>query len=119
MSSNFSPSALSRVIKQSSPDVRRRIIGIYSFLISYNILAWLIALLVFQNNAKLLLLALTAYTFGLRHAFDADHICAIDNVTRKLIQEKKRHVGVGVFFSVGNSTFVVALTGSLPSPPSP
>jgi nickel/cobalt transporter (NiCoT) family protein len=110
VSSNFSPSALSRVIKQSSPDVRRRIIGIYSFLISYNILAWLIALLVFQNNAKLLLLALTAYTFGLRHAFDADHISAIDNVTRKLMQEKKRPVGVGFFFSLGHSTIVVTLT---------
>ena len=110
MSSSFSPSALSRVIKQSSPDVRRRIIGIYAFLISYNILAWLLALLVFHSNAKLLLLALTAYTFGLRHAFDADHISAIDNVTRKLMQEKKRPVGVGFFFSLGHSTVVVALT---------
>jgi high-affinity nickel-transport protein len=110
MSSSFSPSALSRVFKQSSPDVRHRIIGIYAFLISYNILAWLLALLVLKSDAKLLLLALTAYTFGLRHAFDADHISAIDNVTRKLMQEKKRPVGVGFFFSLGHSTIVVALT---------
>jgi high-affinity nickel-transport protein len=110
MSSNFSISALSRVFQQSSPDVRRRVIGIYAFLISYNLIAWLLAFIVFRGNAQLLLLGLTAYTFGLRHAFDADHISAIDNVTRKLMQEKKRPVGVGLFFSLGHSTIVVALT---------
>jgi high-affinity nickel-transport protein len=46
----------------------------------------------------------------MRHAFDADHISAIDNVTRKLMQEGKRPVGVGLFFSLGHSTIVVALT---------
>src|SRR5271170_3891126 len=51
-----------------------------------------------------------AYSFGLRHAFDADHIAAIDNVTRKLIQEGKRPVGVGLFFSLGHSTIVVGLS---------
>ncbi|HEY0754007.1 MAG TPA: HoxN/HupN/NixA family nickel/cobalt transporter [Ktedonobacteraceae bacterium] len=110
MSSNFGVSALSRVFRQSSPDVRRRVIGIYAFLLGYNILAWLLAFIVFWTDAKLLLLALTAYTFGLRHAFDADHISAIDNVTRKLMQEKKRPIGVGFFFSLGHSTIVVALT---------
>ena len=110
MSSNFSVSALSRVFRDSSPDVRFRVIGIYAFLISYNVVAWLLAFLVFGSNAKLLLLALTAYTFGLRHAFDADHISAIDNVTRKLMQEKQRPVAVGFFFSLGHSTIVVALT---------
>src|SRR5882762_6384533 len=47
-----------------------------------------------------------AYTFGLRHAFDADHISAIDNTTRKLLQEGKRPVAVGFFFSIGHSTVV-------------
>jgi nickel/cobalt transporter (NiCoT) family protein len=51
-----------------------------------------------------------AYTFGLRHAFDADHIAAIDNTTRKLLQEGKRPLGVGFFFSLGHSTIVFALT---------
>src|SRR5271170_1421212 len=51
-----------------------------------------------------------AYSFGLRHAFDADHIAAIDNVTRKLMQEGKRPVGVGLFFSLGHSTIVVGLS---------
>jgi high-affinity nickel-transport protein len=110
MSSNFSFSALSRVFKESSPEVRNRIITIYALLIGYNVLAWIIALIVFRGMPALLLLALTAYTFGLRHAFDADHISAIDNVTRKLMQERKRPVGVGFFFSLGHSTIVVGLT---------
>jgi high-affinity nickel-transport protein len=52
-----------------------------------------------------------AYTFGLRHAFDADHISAIDNTTRKLLQQGRRPVGVGFFFSLGHSTvvFLIAL----------
>ena len=54
-----------------------------------------------------------AYTFGLRHAFDADHIAAIDNTTRKLLQEKKRPLGVGFFFSLGHSTIVFALATGL------
>jgi high-affinity nickel-transport protein len=110
MSSTFGVSALSRVFHQSSSDVRRRVILIYSGLIGYNILVWLLALVVFRSTPALLLLALTAYTFGLRHAFDADHISAIDNVTRKLMQEKQRPVGVGFFFSLGHSTIVVCLT---------
>ena len=51
--------------------------------------------------------ALLAYSFGLRHAVDADHIAAIDNVTRKLMQEGKRPVGIGFMFSLGHSTIVV------------
>jgi high-affinity nickel-transport protein len=50
-----------------------------------------------------------AYTFGLRHAFDADHIAAIDNTTRKLLQDGKRPLGVGFFFSLGHSSIVFAL----------
>jgi nickel/cobalt transporter (NiCoT) family protein len=52
---------------------------------------------------------LTAYTLGLRHAFDADHITAIDNVTRKLMAEGKRPISVGLFFSLGHSTIVFVL----------
>ena len=51
-----------------------------------------------------------AYTLGMRHAFDADHIAAIDNTTRKLMQDGQRPVGVGLFFSLGHSTIVVALS---------
>jgi high-affinity nickel-transport protein len=58
-------------------------------------------------------LGLTAYLFGLRHAFDADHIAAIDNTTRKLLQQGRRPVGVGFFFSLGHSTIVFALSATL------
>lgn len=110
MSGNFGISALSQVFKESSSDVRRRVIVLYAFLVGYNVLAWVFAFVAFGRVPALLLLALTAYTFGLRHAFDADHISAIDNVTRKLMQEKQRPVGVGLFFSLGHSTIVVILT---------
>ena len=52
---------------------------------------------------------MTAYTLGLRHAFDADHIGAIDNTTRKLMSDGQRPLGVGFFFSLGHSTIVFAL----------
>jgi nickel/cobalt transporter (NiCoT) family protein len=52
---------------------------------------------------------ITAYTLGLRHAFDADHIAAIDNTTRKLMSEGKRPLSVGFFFSLGHSTIVFGL----------
>jgi high-affinity nickel-transport protein len=54
-----------------------------------------------------------AYTFGLRHAFDADHIAAIDNTTRKFLQDGKRSLGVGFFFSLGHSTIVFSLVAGL------
>lgn len=110
MSSNFGVGALRAVFKESSGDVRRRVIGIYTFLVAFNVLAWILAFVAFASSPALLLLALTAYTFGLRHAFDADHISAIDNVTRKLMQEKQRPIAVGFFFSLGHSTVVVVLT---------
>src|ERR1700749_4111618 len=54
-------------------------------------------------------IGITAYTLGMRHAFDADHISAIDNTTRKLMQDGKRPLSVGVWFSLGHSTIVFAL----------
>jgi nickel/cobalt transporter (NiCoT) family protein len=58
-------------------------------------------------------LGLTAYLFGLRHAFDADHIAAIDNTTRKLLAEGRRPLGVGFFFSLGHATVVLVLAALL------
>jgi high-affinity nickel-transport protein len=110
MSSNFGISAVLRVFNESSQEVRSRVISMYAFLVGFNVLTWLLALIAFGSSPTLLLLAVTAYTFGLRHAFDADHISAIDNVTRKLMQEKKRPVSVGLFFSLGHSTIVVVMT---------
>lgn len=103
-------SNLSRVFHDRSSNIRGKVIGIYIFLIGANILVWLLAFLAFYQYPPLLGIAVAAYTFGLRHAVDADHISAIDNVTRKLMQEKKRPVAVGFFFSLGHSTIVVALS---------
>jgi len=61
-------------------------------------------------------IGLLAYTFGMRHGVDADHIAAIDNVTRKLMQEGKKPVAVGFFFSLGHSTVVFLLSFILASP---
>ena len=90
--------------------LKNRIALLYAFLIPFNIGAWLWALIAFHHHPVLLGTALLAYTFGLRHAVDADHIAAIDNVTRKLMQQGKRPVGVGFFFSLGHSSIVFGLS---------
>jgi len=56
---------------------------------------------------------LTAYLFGLRHAFDADHIAAIDNTTRKMLAQGRRPMGIGFFFSLGHASVVFALVAAL------
>jgi high-affinity nickel-transport protein len=89
---------------------KRRLAGLYGVLIAANIGAWVWAFAAFHDYPVLLGTAMLAYSFGLRHAFDADHIAAIDNVTRKLMQEGKRPLGVGLFFSLGHSTIVVGLS---------
>ncbi len=94
-------------------NVRTKITAIYLLLVAANAGAWVWALTAFRNFPILLGTALLAYSFGLRHAFDADHIAAIDNVTRKLMQEGRRPVGVGLFFSLGHSTIVVGLSVGL------
>jgi nickel/cobalt transporter (NiCoT) family protein len=103
--------SLRRVLNDSTPGVRSKVIGIYTLLLSANGILWLITLLTAIHYPVILALAFPAYTLGLRHAFDADHIAAIDNVTRKLMQEKKRPVAVGLFFSLGHSTvvFIIAV----------
>src|SRR5947207_6367237 len=64
-------------------------------------------------NPALAGLGTLAYTFGLRHAFDADHIAAIDNTTRKFFQDDRRPMGIGFFFSLGHSSVVLGLTAAL------
>ncbi len=74
--------------------VRRRIGLLYLILITANIAAWLWAYGLFAGQPALLSTALLAYVFGLRHAVDPDHIAAIDNVTRKLMQTGQRPVSL-------------------------
>jgi high-affinity nickel-transport protein len=95
---------------RTSTDLRNRILRVYGFLLVFNLVAWGLALVAAQSFPILLPTAVLAYTFGLRHAVDADHIAAIDNTTRKLMQEGQRPVAVGLFFSLGHSTIVVALS---------
>lgn len=107
---SFSLRAVMRVFDDSAEDTRSKIFGIYAFLVTLNLAAWALAFAVFATRPILLGTAILAYTFGFRHSVDADHISAIDNVTRKLMQENKRPVAVGFFFSLGHSTIVVALS---------
>jgi high-affinity nickel-transport protein len=87
--------------------LRSRLFGIYALLALFNLLVWVWALASFWRFPVPLGTALLAYSLGLRHAVDADHIAAIDNVTRKLMQRGERPVSVGLYFSLGHSTVVV------------
>jgi nickel/cobalt transporter (NiCoT) family protein len=87
--------------------LRPKIAGLYAALLAFNVLAWGWAFVAFHDHPLLMGTSLLAYSFGLRHAVDADHIAAIDNVTRKLMQAGKRPVAVGLAFSLGHSTIVV------------
>ncbi len=87
--------------------VRSKVTGAFAFLISANVCAWIWAFATFRHFPVAMGTAVLAYTLGLRHAIDADHIAAIDNVTRKLMQQGERPVGVGLFFSLGHSTVVI------------
>jgi high-affinity nickel-transport protein len=100
-----------RLFQTGSSDIRRRTIGIYVLLLAMNIAAWLWAVFVLRDRPLLLGTALIAYGFGLRHAVDPDHIAAIDNVTRKLVQENQRPVSVGFWFAVGHSIVVAIGAG--------
>ncbi len=104
---------LKGIFNDNPVEVRVKIVGMYVILAILNIAAWLLAVLLFSDRPVLLGTALLAYGLGLRHAVDADHIAAIDNVTRKLMQEGKRPVSVGFFFSFGHSTVVVLATAAI------
>jgi nickel/cobalt transporter (NiCoT) family protein len=104
---------VARVFKDQTPGLRRRVITLYALLLTVNVGLWVVVLLASVRYPILLALALPAYGFGLRHAVDADHISAIDNVTRKLMQEHKKPVGVGFFFSLGHSTVVCLMAAGI------
>ncbi|HZU64220.1 MAG TPA: HoxN/HupN/NixA family nickel/cobalt transporter [Novosphingobium sp.] len=90
--------------------LRQRIIALYLLLGAANIAVWLWAYAVLRGHPALIGTAFLAYSFGLRHAVDADHIAAIDNVTRKLMQEGQRPLGTGFFFAIGHSAVVLVVT---------
>ncbi len=98
---------LSSLLDDSHDRPRARILDMYAVLLVLNLGAWCWALIAFHRYPVLLGTALLAYSLGLRHAVDADHLAAIDNVTRKLMQEGKKPVAVGFMFSLGHSTVVI------------
>jgi high-affinity nickel-transport protein len=87
----------------------RRFIGMGVSLIAINLLI-VLGILSLVANQPTFATALLAYGLGLKHAFDADHIAAIDNVTRKLIGERRQTHFTGLFFSLGHSTVVLLAT---------
>ncbi len=104
---------IARLFNDQNAELGGKVVGIFLFLVLANLAAWIWALVAFHDYPVLIGTAFLAYTFGLRHAVDADHIAAIDNVTRKLMQEGKRPVAVGFFFSLGHSTVVVLASAAI------
>jgi nickel/cobalt transporter (NiCoT) family protein len=102
-----------RIFRESAPDLKARLFFVYGALAVLNIGAWLGAFAMFGKNPALLGVALVVYGLGLRHAVDADHIAAIDNVTRKLMQDGGRPVAVGFFFALGHSAIVILVTAAV------
>ena len=90
-----------------------RLSGFAGAVVLLHVAGWGLLLTYGVGHPAFLGLGGLAYTFGLRHAFDADHISAIDNTTRKLLQQGRKPVGVGFFFSIGHSTVVLLIAVAL------
>ena len=119
--------SLRRVVGDATPGLRPKLLGLFALLLASTLLLWGLTLATASRYPALLAFAVAAYLLGLRHAVDADHIAAIDTVTRQLLQQRQRPLAVGFFFSLGHSTVVVlialllglgaqALSGSLSDP---
>lgn len=104
---------LKEAFSDAAAGQRGKLVALFSLLIGLNIAVWLLSLAMFRGNPALLGTAVLAYVFGLRHAVDADHIAAIDNVVRKLMQEGKRPLTVGFWFSIGHSSLIVIAVGAI------
>ena len=89
---------------------RGQLFGFSAAVVLLHVVGWGLAALAARDHPFLMGLAGLAYTFGLRHAFDADHIAAIDTTTRKLMTPGRRPFGVGFFFALGHSTIVFVMT---------
>src|SRR5271167_1015332 len=114
------PSSRSRLRGALTSDEWLRLGSMFAIIIALHVIGWGTLLLVVEpahlsigDKAFGIGIGLTAYTLGLRHAFDADHIAAIDNTTRKLMNDKQRPLAVGFFFSLGHSAVVFALALAL------
>ncbi len=88
-------------------ELKQRVAALYAAMFAVTVGLALWAFIAFHEQPALLATALLAYVLGLRHAVDPDHIAAIDNVTRKLMQEAQRPIAVGFWFALGHSSMVV------------
>ncbi|MGY8706608.1 HoxN/HupN/NixA family nickel/cobalt transporter [Bradyrhizobium sp. 18BD] len=102
-----------RLTKWSLQGVDLATVIMFGGLIATNVTAWAIALALFSDRPALMATALLAWVFGLRHAVDADHIAAIDNVVRKLMHAGEGPRSAGLYFALGHSTVVVVATLAL------
>lgn len=92
---------------------RWRLVGLYGFVAFLHVVGWGVCLYYAARFPQLVGLGFVAYMFGLRHAFDADHIAAVDDTVRYLLQKGQKPLGVGFFFSLGHSTVVLALSAAI------
>jgi high-affinity nickel-transport protein len=104
---------LKTTVDDGSADQRAKVGAIYALLLTANAVVWTWAVIALAGRPTLLGTAFLAYVLGLRHAVDADHIAAIDNVVRKLMQEGKRPLSVGLFFSLGHSLSIALATAAI------
>jgi nickel/cobalt transporter (NiCoT) family protein len=107
---------LARIRDGLTPSEWARTGGMVAVVVGLNVLGWVMLAAAVSGHYHITSkevfgfgTGILAYTLGMRHAFDADHIAAIDNTTRKLVQDGKRPLSVGFFFSLGHSTIVFAL----------
>ena len=108
---------LTRLRSALSPEERRRLGAMFGFITLLHVVGFALLVAAAEGHHQLsgkstfgIGTGVLAYTLGMRHAFDADHIAAIDNTTRKLMSEGRRPMGVGFFFSLGHSSVVFLLT---------
>ena len=92
---------------------RWRLAGFYGFIVILHLIGWGLFLYYSSRYRSLVGLGLAAYLFGLRHAFDADHIAAVDDTVRCLLHRKQKALGVGFFFSLGHASVVFMLALAL------
>jgi high-affinity nickel-transport protein len=96
-----------------APEEWRRLGWFAAAIVLLHVVGWTLFLEYAHRYPPLAGAGLTAYLFGLRHAFDADHIAAIDNTTRKLLTQGRRPMGIGFFFSLGHASVVFGLVAAL------
>ncbi|MFG1781648.1 HoxN/HupN/NixA family nickel/cobalt transporter [Rhodococcus oryzae] len=120
VTSRFTRTGLIRAWRDLDRGERRSLVGMAVTVLALNVIGWGVLFVVVVPGHYMVHgsvfgvgLGVTAYTLGMRHAFDADHIAAIDNTTRKLVAENKKPMSVGFWFSLGHSTIVFVLVALL------